>query len=149
MEEKSALREVFHNSVLDTLTQSDAGLRQEYKEKQAWGLLASIDLHQCNREAITSPEKIRQFVYELCERIDMTRHGECLIERFGSGDLEGYSMFQFIETSCISAHFDEKVSNAAYIDIFSCKYFDPYQASEFAKEFFGAEDYTMTHVLRK
>jgi S-adenosylmethionine/arginine decarboxylase-like enzyme len=124
-------------------------IEQDYEDKQAWGLLASIDLHECNPETIKNPAKIRAFVYELCERINMVRHGECHIERFGDGDLEGYSMFQFIETSSITAHFDEKISNAAYIDIFSCKYFSPTEATLFAKEFFEATDYNLTYTLRK
>ena len=79
----------------------------------------------------------------------MQRYGECQVVRFGNGELEGYSMFQFIETSCISAHFDEMVANTTYLDIFSCKYFNPYEASEFAKEFFEAKDYNLTYTLRK
>ena len=131
-----------------SLTSRDA-LRAEYERIGAWGLLASIDLHECDAELITSPEAIRKFVVELCDLIDMQRHGECLIERFGSGDLEGYSVFQFIETSCVSAHFDEKIGNAAYLDIFSCKYFDPDVAAEFAKTFFKSGDYVLRTTLRK
>ena len=131
------------------LSSDDSRLKEDYEKEQAWGLLASIDLHQCNAEFIRTPEKIKEFVLELCERINMVRHGECQIERFGEGDLEGYSMFQFIETSSITAHFDEKVANAAYIDIFSCKYFNPLEASEFAKEFFEAKDCNLTYRLRK
>ena len=131
-----------------SLTSSDA-LRAEYERTKAWGLLASIDLHACDPELIASPEAIRTFVVELCNLIDMQRHGECLIERFGEGELEGYSVFQFIETSCISAHFDEKIGNAAYLDIFSCKYFDPDVAAEFAKTFFKSGDYVLRTTLRK
>ena len=131
-----------------SLTSSDA-LRAEYECIQAWGLLASIDLHECDAGLISSPEDIRRFVVELCNLIDMQRHGECLIERFGSGELEGYSVFQFIETSCVSAHFDEKIGNAAYLDIFSCKYFDPNVAAEFAKTFFKSDNYVLHTTLRK
>ncbi|HVV39361.1 MAG TPA: hypothetical protein VHD31_03530 [Candidatus Paceibacterota bacterium] len=41
------------------------------------------------------------------------------------------------------------VANATYLDIFSCKYFNPFEASEFAKEFFEAEDYNLSYTLRK
>ena len=149
MEETSSVREVLHSSALDAIARDDSAIRRDYKEQDAWGLLASIDLHHCNPDTIRNPEKIKQFVVELCQRIDMQRYGECLIERFGNGDLEGYSVFQFIETSCVSAHFDEKVANATYLDIFSCKYFNPFEASEFAKEFFEAEDYNLSYTLRK
>jgi S-adenosylmethionine/arginine decarboxylase-like enzyme len=128
---------------------SEENLREQYASSNSWGLLSSIDLHGCNPETIRNPEKIKQYVLELCELIDMKRHGECLIERFGEGDIEGYSMFQFIETSCISGHFDEKIANAAYIDIFSCKFFEPKVAADFTQKFFEAKDYKETHVLRK
>ena len=79
----------------------------------------------------------------------MVRHGECQVERFGDGELEGYSAFQFIETSSVTAHFDEKVSDAAYIDIFSCKFFSPFDAEAFCKEFFKAEDSKLNYLIRK
>ena len=55
---------------------------------------------------------------------------------FGSGDKKGYPLLQLIETSNITAHFSED-TNAAYIDIFSCKEFDVERVAEFTKEFFG------------
>jgi S-adenosylmethionine/arginine decarboxylase-like enzyme len=124
-------------------------LEQEYNDIHAWGLLASIDLHNCNRDDIRNPEKIKQFVIALCDRINMVRHGDCLIERFGDGELEGYSAFQFIETSSVTAHFDEKVSDAAYIDIFSCKFFSPFDAEVFCREFFGAQESKLNYLIRK
>ncbi len=133
----------------ELVTETNLDLRQAYEIQKAWGLLASIDLHACDPLLITNPEAIQRFVAELCEKIDMKRYGPCHIERFADGDLEGYSMFQFIETSCISAHFDEKIANAAYIDIFSCRYFDPFVAAKFCKAFFKAEGHKLNHLLRK
>lgn len=127
----------------------DDSLKAQYDAKKSWGILASIDLHNCNHQTLTDPQKIKQFVYELCDLIGMQRHGECLIERFGEGDIEGYSVMQFIETSSITAHFDEKIANAVYLDIFSCKFFEPTVGAEFAKKFFEASDYSLTHILRK
>ena len=149
MEQATGLRQVYRSGVLDAIAKDDSAIREDYEREQAWGLLASIDLHHCNADTIRDAEKIKAFVYELCERIGMQRYGECNVVRFGNGDLEGFSMMQFIETSLISAHFDEKIANATYLDIFSCKYFNPYEASEFAKEFFEAEDYNLTYTLRK
>ncbi len=128
---------------------SASSLRETYEQSSSWGLSASIDLHNCKGDTIRDAEKIKQFVYELCERIGMKRYGECNVVRFGQGDLEGFSMTQFIETSLISAHFDEKIANAAYLDVFSCKYFDPHETAEFAKKYFEASDYTLNFALRK
>lgn len=149
MEQQSAVREVIHSAALDAIARDDSAIRRDYQEAQAWGLLASIDLHHCNPATIRDAQKIKQFVYELCDRIEMKRFGECQVVYFGSGDLAGYSMTQLIETSLISAHFDEKVANCTYLDIFSCKYYNPYEVSEFAKEFFEAKDYRLSYTLRK
>lgn len=130
-------------------TQKDTQVREEYKLVNAWGLAAGIDLHGCNPETIRDADKIKQFVVELCEKIDMKRFGECTVVNFGEeARVAGFSMSQFIETSMISAHFANQ-TNTVYLDIFSCKYYNPYVAADFAKEFFGAKDYELHYTLRK
>lgn len=124
-------------------------LEQDYKATDAWGLVSSIDLHQCNPETIRNAEKIKQFVVELCERIGMKRFGECTVVDFGEDErVSGFSMTQLIETSLISAHFANQ-TNTTYLDIFSCKFYNPQEAADFAKEFFGAGDCVLTATLRK
>lgn len=124
-------------------------IEKEYREKNAWGLLASIDLHSCNPQKIRSAEEIKRFVIELCILIDMKRFGECIIIDFGEDPrVSGFSMTQLIETSLISGHFVNQTNNA-YLDIFSCKYYNPKIVAEFAKEFFKAKDYKINYLLRK
>jgi S-adenosylmethionine decarboxylase len=149
MEQPTGLREVYHSDALDAMNRDDSAIRRDYKESDAWGLLASIDLHECDSETIRDAEKIKQFVLELCERIEMKRFGDCTVVNFGEDErVAGFSMFQLIETSCISAHFANQ-TNATYLDIFSCKYYNPFEAAEFAKEFFKSADYNLTYTLRK
>jgi S-adenosylmethionine/arginine decarboxylase-like enzyme len=94
-----------------------------------WGLLTSLDIYGCNPENIRDAEKIRQYVIELCHLIGMQRFGECQVVHFGKDErVEGHSMVQFIETSLISGHF-ANFTNSAYIDIFSCKAYDPEQVA--------------------
>jgi len=57
-------------------------------------------------------------------------------------------MTQLIETSLISAHFANQTNNV-YLDIFSCKYYEPEAAAQFAKNFFKGTDYNLNVVLRK
>jgi len=138
-----------HSDALDAIARDDSAIKADYKNEQAWGLLASIDLHECDAALIRDAEAIKRFVVELCERIDMKRFGECTVVNFGEDErVAGYSMFQLIETSCISAHFANQ-TNATYLDIFSCKYYNPFEAAEWAKEFFKAKDYNLTYTLRK
>jgi S-adenosylmethionine/arginine decarboxylase-like enzyme len=102
----------------------------------AWGMLTSIDLEGCDPEMIRDAEAIKRYVVELCDLIDMKRFGDTHVVHFGEEErVAGYSMFQLIETSCISAHFANE-TNTSYIDIFSCKGYDPKVASEFTRKFF-------------
>ncbi|EQA64078.1 S-adenosylmethionine decarboxylase [Leptospira alexanderi] len=113
----------------------------------AWGLLTSIDLESCDPALIRDAEAIKRYVVELCDLIEMKRFGETVVVHFGEDErVAGYSMFQLIETSCISAHFANE-TNTSYIDIFSCKCYDPKVASEFTRKFFqgGAMRLTVTN----
>jgi S-adenosylmethionine decarboxylase len=113
-----------------------------------WGILTSLDIYGCNPATIRDAEKIRQFVYELCELIEMRRFGECQVVHFGEDErVAGFSMVQLIETSLISGHF-ANAANTAYIDVFSCKAYDSEKVAEFTKRFFGGEFYKM-HIAER
>jgi len=110
-----------------------------------WGQEASIDLYNCNPDTIRDAEKIRKFVDQLCDLIQMKKFGPCTVVDFGDDPrVSGYSMTQLIETSLISAHFANQ-SNTVYLNVFSCKSYDPKVVEEFAKEFFEGEK-TIVHV---
>jgi S-adenosylmethionine/arginine decarboxylase-like enzyme len=104
-----------------------------------WGRSASIDLHGCNQELITSPKAIERFVKELAAHLGMKRVGPTEIKRFGHGQLRGYSVMQFIETSTITAHFDEK-GQRAFIDVFSCRQYSPKPIARFCRRYFQANN---------
>jgi len=119
------------------------------KDKQQWGYHSCIDLYDCNPATIRDAEKIKQFVAEVCRLIDMKRFGETTVVHFGEDErVAGYSMTQLIETSLISGHF-ANLTNTAYLDIFSCKYYDYQKASDFAKNFFGAREARVQVISRK
>jgi S-adenosylmethionine decarboxylase len=101
-----------------------------------WGMLAAIDLHGGDRSRLADPDSIRRFVPTVIDAIGMRAHGALMIERFGDGDLEGWSALQFIETSSITIHADE-VSGRCFVDVFSCRPFDPEVAAAIAVEHFG------------
>jgi S-adenosylmethionine/arginine decarboxylase-like enzyme len=101
-----------------------------------WGMLAAIDLHRCELGALADPDSIRAFVPEVVDAIRMRAHGPLMLERFGAGELGGWSAMQFIETSSITVHADE-VWERCFIDVFSCRPFDPERAAAVAVEHFG------------
>ncbi|MDO5845699.1 MAG: S-adenosylmethionine decarboxylase [Methanocorpusculum sp.] len=127
---------------------ADADVIAQFKKDDCWGLCTSIDLKECNPETIRDADKIHEFVIELADLIEMKRFGEPQIIHFGPTDrVAGYSMTQLIETSLLSAHFAND-TNAAYIDIFSCKEYPPSVAAEFCRKFFGAKRMNTNVIFR-
>ena len=86
--------------------------------------------------ATRGPELHPPFVSSVIVAIGMRAHGPLRLERFGHGELEGWSAMQFIETSSITIHADE-FSGRCFIDVFSCRDFDPDVAAAVAVEHFG------------
>jgi S-adenosylmethionine/arginine decarboxylase-like enzyme len=124
-------------------------IEREFNKLEAWGLVTSVDLHNCNPETLRNADAIKEYVVQLCDLIKMKRFGECTVVNFGEDErVAGYSMTQLIETSLVSGHF-ANLTNSVYIDIFSCKLYNPYEAAEFTRKFFEAEDYSLHTTLRK
>ena len=101
-----------------------------------WGMLAAIDLHGCDGRRIADADTIRRFVPTVIDAIGIRAHGPLALERFGDGELEGWSAMQFIETSSITIHADERWSRC-FVDIFSCRPFEPELAAAIAVAHFG------------
>lgn len=117
-------------------------LKDGHTTDDQFGMELLLDLYGCDLEKISSGEHISKYLVELCDNIiDMVRFGTPIVEHFGHENpiTAGFSMVQLIETSCVSGHFSE-YKKSAYINIFSCKWFDMEKAAEFTKNWFGATD---------
>ena len=112
-----------------------------------WGYHLMLDCSGCN-DNIKSRLCIEEFAKDMVKRINMIAHGEPLIEYMLPGDpKQGYSMVQLIETSNICAHFIEP-DMTAYVDIFSCRDFDPGIAKLCVKDHFDPKKMT-EHFLHR
>lgn len=124
-------------------------INDQFQNNMCWGLSTAIDSRKCNPAYIRDAKKIESYVIELCELIKVKRFQEVKIVNFGEDErIAGFSMVQLIETSLISGHF-VNLTNSTYIDIFSCKVYDPKVAVQFTQEFFEAKVTTHTITLRK
>jgi S-adenosylmethionine/arginine decarboxylase-like enzyme len=104
---------------------------------KVWGYHLMLDCSGCNLDYINSKPHIEQFLKELVDRIDMISHGDPQIEFLLPGtDNEGYSVLQMITTSNITAHFVNS-SKTAYIDVFSCKFFEKDIAVKVVQDYFS------------
>ena len=119
-------------------------------EKEWYGQELVLNLYDCNAKKISSADEIRRFIIELCDNvIRMKRYGEPLIPHFGHDNpiTAGYSMVQLIETSSVTGHFSE-YKRSAYINIFSCAWYDMEKTAAFVQEFFEAKRIDVTFLKR-
>lgn len=65
----------------------------------------------------------------------MIPFGKPQVVFFGKDNKAGYTLVQLIETSNITGHFVEE-DNSAFIDVFSCKEFDPKDVEKVLQLFF-------------
>jgi len=128
---------------------SGPAIMQQAADEAVWGIASSIDIYDCDPERIRSAEFIRRFVVELCDLIEMKRFGETQVVHFGEDEkVAGFSMVQLIETSLISAHF-ANLTNATYLDVFSCKPYDPEVVRDFAEHRFMGSSSILHVSLRR
>jgi S-adenosylmethionine/arginine decarboxylase-like enzyme len=120
------------------------------EDNDLFGQELILNLYDCDLAKISSAEEIERFVIDLCDNvIHMKRYGDPLIPHFGHENpvTSGYSLVQLIETSSITAHFSE-YKRSVYLNIFSCAWFDPQEATAFCTEFFCAQRVESTLVKR-
>jgi len=111
-----------------------------------WGYHLMLDCSGCTD--IDNRDTIYKFIKDLVERIDMTAHGEPIIEHLLPGDpKQGYSLMQLITTSNICAHFME-LDGTAYFDVFSCKPFDIETAKTVVEEYFNPKRMRVNFITR-
>ncbi len=116
--------------------------------EKSWGYELVINCGGCN-DNIMSKEAVEKFSRDLVELIDMKAYGEPQVVYFAGHDptKAGFTLVQLIETSSITAHFVDEYRQV-YINIFSCKPFDPVIASDFVKDYFGAKDLKSVFMTR-
>ncbi len=106
-----------------------------------------LDCSKCVGSSIRCSSNINKFAKTLVRKIDMVPYGEPQVVHFGSGDKAGFTLVQLIETSNITAHFCEE-TNDMYLDVFSCKPFNPGVVESVVTEHFAPQSKNHTFLRR-
>lgn len=114
--------------------------------KEPWGFELQVDIGGCNNN-ISDPVKIKDFIIELCDKIDMVRYKDPEIIYFELGDNSGYSCTQIIYTSLISAHFVDSTMEG-FLNIFSCKTYDSEVVLQYIMDIFEPTGFDYRIVAR-
>lgn len=104
--------------------------------KPPWGYHLILDMSTCDPFAVADGDTIRNMVTTLVEGVGMVAYGPMQLEHFAEHlpDAAGYTVVQLIETSAISGHFSDN-NHDAYLDIFSCQYFNKDLAIKIVRDF--------------
>ena len=139
---------------MKSLYKRDASRAALRAQKTNYGSELILDVHDCNAAKFTR-RHIDSYFTELCEIIDMQRCDVHFWDDVGvppeeqqtSPLTKGTSAVCFILTSTIVVH-TLNLLGAVYVNIFSCKEFDPEEAAEFTKEWFEAGECRSTFIDR-
>jgi S-adenosylmethionine/arginine decarboxylase-like enzyme len=120
----------------------------EQQHKKAWGYHVMLDCAGLG-DGITNKETIKEFLKELVERIDMEAVGEPILKYFPAkpDPKSGWTAVQLIVTSNITCHFMDQ-DRTGYIDVFSCKDFDPKEVEAVVEEYFNPSKIKSKFVTR-
>ena len=137
-------------------TIAESGTRQDNGDavRRVYGFELVLDLHGCEAE-LFNRDHIDKFFTDLCALIEMEKcevHfwddvGVSVEEQQTLPHTKGTSAVCFILTSTIVIHTLD-ILGAVYVNIFSCKPFDPDVAAEFTAERFKAVSSQKTFIER-
>lgn len=116
--------------------------------EEYWGYHLILDVKGCDLTKSKDPIFISDFVKQLVKNIDMIPFGEPQVLHFGEGELTGWTVLQFIQTSNIMGHFMDH-NGDLYFDVFSCKHFDENVVLDMLKEWFNPENIKYEMKYRK
>ena len=119
-----------------------------------YGIELILDMHECDANTFTR-KSIGKYFDELCELIAMEKCEVHFWDDVGvpqeecqtSPHTKGTSAVCFILTSTIVVHTLDELK-AVYVNIFSCKEYDPEVATEFTKKWFAANTCNPTFITR-
>ena len=143
-------RHLVPNAVAESVTRQDDGVAN----RCVYGFELVLDLHGCEAELFNRGH-IDKFFTDLCALIEMEKCEVHFWDDVGVPEEErqtlphtkGTSAVCFILTSTIVIHTLD-ILGAVYVNIFSCKPFDPDLATEFTTKRFKAVSCNKTFIER-
>ena len=146
-----------HSDSNKIITQGWEQTTQYYKEiyesKNVWWMNAALDFYSCDLVKVAESKNtnihtlVKQFILDLCIYIDMIRDGEPELYDINYYWRPWLEFTQVITTSLISGHFRHD-TQTAYLEIFSCKYYNPNDLALFVQKYFSATGTQMQVTYR-
>ena len=115
-----------------------------------WGYHLILDCSGCDPKKMSDYNNVDNWIRNLVKDIDMQPIGEPRIEYTAAEfpDKAGFTVVQVIVTSSIVAHFVDGLGQI-YLDVFSCKHFDPATVENSMKNHFGTSKMRKYYLKRQ
>lgn len=114
--------------------------------EDSWGFHLLVNLSAMN-EKMDSVKDIEKFFDELIKELKMKKLTDFFSIKVHGEDGRGISAFQMITTSHISMHFDDD-HRCGYLDIFSCKNFEPKVVVNMIDKYFKPKKIASQFIFR-
>ena len=123
--------------------------------KTVYGKEIILDIWECNPKKMNRKD-MKIYFDTLCEKIKMQQEKLCWWDEIGVPKEEretlphlvGTSAVQFIRTSNITIH-TLTIMKRVYLNIFSCKNFNPKIVENYSKDFFEGKIKTSKVIIRR
>lgn len=135
-------------SELGPLIQNDMGIQfgvanHLVADEVVRGVICHLQFEGC-QDAPETVDQWRAFIGSLCRKIGVTPHGEPVLSDYGRGLLSGWTWMQMVDASSITGHFFRS-TGTGWIDIQSCRAFQPEPVAMYAAQRLGAVAYGVGH----
>ncbi|HKL82856.1 MAG TPA: adenosylmethionine decarboxylase [Desulfobacter sp.] len=122
--------------------------KKVYENTNPWGMSTSVDVYDCSPDMIKDPDCIKNFITRVYAKLGIIDTENAPVVYYDETETAtGFSTTRSIEPFGISGHFAH-VTNAAYLDIFSCNKYEPRELAEFCLSYFRGSHYKMQVALR-
>lgn len=115
--------------------------------RRPFGWELRIDLAGCDPAVVDDVAAVRAWLAAVVAAVGMTPWGPPLVDRFGEADLYGVTGVQLITTSSVTVHCDPP--DAVFVNVFSCRPFDPQTAIQVTVAWFRAGRWSHDFVVRR
>lgn len=117
--------------------------------RDLWGYQLILSLEGCPDNIIMDLHSVKEFVLNTVDLLKMQPIGEPISRFFKDNNGVGCSVIQLLSESHVSCHTSgHPDNNAAFIDVFSCDYYDPEKILPYIKTVFSPNKMSYIFVLR-
>ncbi|MDD4817704.1 MAG: adenosylmethionine decarboxylase [Victivallaceae bacterium] len=123
--------------------------RTRFDSVNAWGIVCTIDVHDCEEQLIHNPDAVLHALTEVSAELGLSAVAASKLIPFAKEGDSGFNFcFLMSDGSRLSGNLSFG-SRCAYVDVFSTRFFEPRHAAELVLQCFRGRHYRMQVAVRR